>query len=116
MQLEAVLVPVNIAVYVSIAVGVIQTRRRRTAKKLAGSNTAFGLLESAMMKRFPDLPEGFTLREGLRRARSIEPDLGWDKIERSLDGYEAYRYGDDPPPSNEQPELGKLIRKLGSGW
>ena len=116
MQLDALLIPVNVVVYASIAVGVIQGRRRRATVRPAGADSTFIQLESALNKRFPDLPEGFTIREGLSRARSLEPDLGWDRIEKSLEGYEAYRYGGDLAPSGEQPELVKLIRKLRSPW
>jgi hypothetical protein len=116
MQLDEVLIAVNVAVYTSIAAGVIQGRRRRTTMRPSGTDAAFNQLESALVKRFPDLPEGFTMREGLSRVRSLEPDLRWDRIEESLEGYEAYRYGGDPVPSGEQPELAKLIHKLRSPW
>jgi hypothetical protein len=116
MQLDALLILVNVAVYASIGVGVIHGRRRQKIIRPAGADTAFNQLESALNKRFPDLPQGFTMREGLSRAKSLEPDLSWDRIQRSLEGYEAYRYGGDQAPSGEQPELAKLIRKLRSPW
>lgn len=114
MEAESVLVPLNIVIYTSIVVGVIQARRRKL--KPGGKETTFTQLEAAMVKRFPDMPVGFTMREGLQRARSVEPDLGWDQIEKSLDGYEAFRYGGGPLPPVEQPELAKLVRRLRSGW
>ena len=116
MQLDEVLIALNVAVYASIAIGVIQGRRRRRITSPAGKDAVFSQLESALVRRFPDLPEGFTMREGLSRVRPLEPGLGWDRIEESLEGYEAYRYGGDPAPSGEQPELAKLIRKLRSPW
>lgn len=116
MQPDAILIALNVAVYASIALGVVQSRRRRSTTRLADTKTAFSQLESALTKRFPDLPEGFTMREGLSRARSLDPGLGWDQIEESLEGYEAYRYGGDAAPSGEQPELTRLIRELRSPW
>jgi len=116
MQVDTILVPLNVIVYASVAVGLLQGRRRSAAAMRAGDHTTFGQLESALRERFPDMPEGFTMREGLSRARSFEPGLGWDRIEKSLERYEAYRYGSDAPPSVEQPELAKLIRKLRSPW
>ena len=83
---------------------------------LVGTGAVFNQLELALRKRFPDLPKGFTLREGLYKVRALEPALGWDQIGRSLEGYEAYRYGGEPIPSGEHPELMKLIRKLRSAW
>jgi len=103
---------VNAAAYASIAAGVIQGRRRRRTTGPADEDAAFSQLESALIRRFPDLPEGFTMREGLSRVRSLEPGLGWDGIERSLESYEAYRYGGGPAPSGEQPDLTKLVRRL----
>ena len=114
MELETVLVSANVMFYASIAIGLVQAGRRKS--KTAGVGTTFSQLESAMVRRFPDMPVGFTMREGLRRARSVEPDLGWDQIEVSLDGYEAFRYGGGPSPPAEQPELAKLVRRLRSGW
>ena len=108
------MVPLNIIIYASIAIGLIQARRRKA--KSSGEGTTFGQLESAMVKRFPDMPVGFTMREGLQRAKSAEPDLGWDQIEASLDGYEAFRYGGGPLPPADQPELAKLVHRLRSGW
>ena len=111
-----VLIPVNIAVYASIAVGLIQGRRRRASMQPSGIDMAFRQVESAVKERFPDMPEGFTMREALSRVRSLEPGLSWDQIEKSLEAYEAYRYGGAPYPSGERPELAELLRSLRRRW
>jgi len=115
MQLDAILILVNLIVYASVAAGLIEGRRR-SATIVGGQEAIFRQLESVLKKRFPDLPEGFTMREGLSRVKSLGLDLSWDPLERALEGYEAYRYGGGPAPSGTQPELARLIRRLGRAW
>ena len=105
---------VNVAVYSSLIVGLTQRRRWSSMSGPADLATMFSQLELALKKRFPDLPEGFTIREGLSKVRSLGLDLSWDKIESALEGYEAHRYGDEPLPTATQPELRKLVKELGS--
>jgi len=73
----------------------------------------FRELAEVLRGRFPELPEGFTLREGLARAREAAPMLDWGEIYRALDGYEAYRYGGLPEPDSPQPALAGLVAALG---
>jgi hypothetical protein len=116
MQTETALLVANVAVYASVALGLLQGRRRRETVSAGVNDAMFNQIESALQRRLPQLPDGFTMREGLSSVRSIEPDLAWDQIEVSLEGYEAYRYGGGPPPSGERPELTKLIQRLRSSW
>jgi hypothetical protein len=116
MQTETALLAANVAVYASVALGLFMGGRRRKAPPAAGDDAMFNQIESALQRRLPRLPDGFTMREGLSSVRSIEPDLAWDQIEKSLEGYEAYRYGGGPPPSGERPELAKLIQRLRGSW
>jgi len=114
MQIEIeLLLFANVLVYSSIIVGLVQWRRRPVSGPV-DLNAMFRQLEPALERRFPDLPEGYTIREGLSRARSLGLDLRWEKIENALEGYEAYRYGDGSLPSSAQPELEKLVRRLTS--
>lgn len=92
-----------------------QGSSRRGAERVdpASLDEAFREIELALEKRFPDLPEGFTLKEGLSRARTTEPGLRWDDIDAALGAYEAHRYGDLPVSQAPQPELKRLIIELG---
>lgn len=71
----------------------------------------FGLLESSLERKFPDLPPGFTWREGLAMAQRLRLDLDWSAIDAAAERYEAFRYG-GAPPEPPQPELVKLVRSL----
>lgn len=112
-EIELLLV-VNAAVYLSLTAGLIQRRRWSSMIGQEDLTAMFGQLELALKKRFPDLPEGFTIREGISRVRTLGLDLRWDRIESALEGYEAHRYGEEPLPSTAQPELMKLVRELRS--
>ena len=101
----------NAAVYLSLAAGVVQWSRQRTPRP-ADAPGAFHLLEVGLKRAFPDLPEGFTLREGLSRAKLAGFQVSWDDIDRTVADYEAYRFGGEASPSLPQPELMRLVRAL----
>ena len=101
----------NVAVYVSLGAGLLQLRRQRPPSA-SDTQSAFRLLASGLRRAFPDLPTGFTLREGLSRARLAGLNLRWDEIDQGLADYEAYRYGDGSAPDLPQSELMKLVRML----
>jgi hypothetical protein len=105
---------VNAGAYVTLGAGLVQARRRARIDPTT-LDEAFHELELVLKKRFPDLPEGYTLREGLSRARSTEPGLRWDDIDVALGAYEAHRYGDIAASQAPRPELKRLITELG-GW
>ncbi|MDA4134351.1 MAG: hypothetical protein OK441_02135, partial [Thaumarchaeota archaeon] len=73
---------------------------------------AFRLLEDALRRSFPDLPYGFTLREGLARARLAHFSLRWEDIDRTVAKYETFRYGGGPIPTLPQPEVMRLVKVL----
>jgi hypothetical protein len=101
----------NAAAYASVAAGAVQLRRQRPPKAVDGAD-AFRLLEVALKRSFPDLPMGFTLREGLARARLSGLDLGWDEIERKVTEYEAFRYGEAQAPALPQTGVMSLVDAL----
>ena len=90
--------------------------RRLQAPNPADAKAAFGLLEAALKKTFPGLPEGFTWREGMAEARRKRLDLNWEELDRELNDYEAYRYGSGLAPAASQPELLKLLKSLRGSW
>ncbi len=106
------LIELNVVVYASLLLGAFLTLRVRTPKNL-DTETAFRLLERGMRRTFPDLTDGFTWREGIAKARALGLKLGWEGIERSLEGHEAHRYGGEPEPQSPDPELVRLVVALG---
>jgi hypothetical protein len=111
MDTETIAVILNLAVYASLAAALLQWNRQRIPVP-RDARTAFHLLEDALRRSFPDLPQGFTLREGLTRARQADPGLKWEDIDRSLAQYESFRFGDGSTPSLPIPEVMRLVRAL----
>ena len=73
------------------------------------------MLEASFRHAFPDIKDGFTLEEGIARARkSLKERVAWDEIERDLNEYEAYRYGNGPIPKTPGVEFLRLVKVLGS--
>jgi hypothetical protein len=79
----------------------------------ASSGRAYVELENALRKRFPDLPYGFTLREGLARARPMAKGVDWGSVERELREYEEQRYGGGASGHTARVETIKLTKVLG---
>jgi hypothetical protein len=73
---------------------------------------SFRALGEVLRARFPDLPSGFTLREGLAKARVAEPGLDWGEIDKELVSYEGYRYGGLPETGGPQEAISLLISAL----
>lgn len=111
MDTETVAIVLDVAVYASLTAALLQWRRQRIPSP-RDARTAFHLLEDALRRSFPDLPQGFTLREGLTRARQADPELRWEDIDRTLDQYESFRFGDGSSPALPVPEVMKLVKAL----
>ena len=116
MQLDLLLLVVlNGAVYASLVAGLafwLKERPHRGRPRDVAS--AFGMLDLAFRRAFPDLPQGFTWREGIAEARRKGVRLNWAAIDTTLRSYEAYRYGEGPAPAvAPQPDLLKLLKVLG---
>jgi hypothetical protein len=105
------LVVLNVAAYGSLATGVLQARRQRNSGETDAAG-AFPLLAVSLRKAFPELPTGFTWREGISVAKGLGLNLRWDEIDRALEEYEAFRYGGRPAPQQLQPEVMRLVEML----
>jgi len=86
------LVGLNIAVYVVLAIGIIRNRKGMLPKNPTVED-AFKYLETSLNRAFPDLPPGFTWNEVINRLKSLNLDLDWFNIESTFKKYEDYRYG-----------------------
>ena len=54
---------------------------------------AFQVLNRTIERFIPDLPVGFTWGEAVERLKGYGVEINWPKMESTLAGYEAYRYG-----------------------
>jgi hypothetical protein len=98
----------DVAVYATVVAGVVVLRRARRSS----DHPSFRALGEVLRARFPDLPPGFTLREGLAKARDVEPALDWNGIDHALIAYEGYRYGGLPESGPSPPALSNLVYVL----
>jgi len=98
----------DVLVYCSVIAGAVMLRR---STRTLG-DVSFRALGDLLRARFPDLPKGFTLREGLAMARTAEPGLDWNGIDQALVAYEAYRYGGFPESGSMPPALSNLVAVL----
>jgi hypothetical protein len=95
-------------VYASVVAGlVVLWKTPRLIREVS-----FKALGEVLKARFPDLPAGFTLREGLARARQEEPGLDWNSIDEALASYEDQRYGGLPGQGGPKLALESLIMAL----
>ncbi len=108
------LIGLNILAYSSLTFIVV---RIRYFSKPEVSNTveAFQLLESALKKRFPELPEGFTWGDAMSRLNQLNLDIDWNRLEIALNDYESYRYGGSQPRHTDPREVLRLASLLGKG-
>ena len=109
--MQAELLAFNGVVFSSLAIGLALRLRRKPNVPQVGA--VFAKLGTTLAKRFEDLPLGFTLREGLARARLSARGIDWALLQSELDSYEAFRFGAGPRPTNPNNETLRLIRALG---
>lgn len=110
--MQAELLVLNGIIFSTLAIGLaIRLRRKSPGPEDLGA--IYRRMGYALSKRFPDLPEGFTLREGLARAHSSSPGINWASLELELGSYEAFRYGWGNEPSGPTIETSKLLKVLG---
>ena len=108
------LLALDVALYGLLLGGVFIARRVRVSKALT-LGAAFGFLEGSLVQSFPDLPSGFTWKEGLSRARKLRLDVNWGKVDDELHRYEAFRYGGSEQPGPAGYEVTRLAALLRRG-
>ncbi len=102
----------NAVIYVALAAGAL-TWRRQGIPKPGTPEEAFDMLERGIRHAFPDTKDGFTWREEMTRVRTeLNPRVKWDEIQKDLDRYETYKYGDGPSPGVPGVEFLKLVKFL----
>lgn len=85
------LLALNAAVYATLLAGVVVLLRNRRPAPSEGATPQ--ALTDAIRARFPDLPPGFTLREGLERARELNLGVDWHEVDTAFAAYEAHKFG-----------------------
>lgn len=110
--MQAELLVLNGIVFSALGIG-IAIRLRRKPSGPEGLGALYKRVSYAMSRRFPDLPRGFTLREGLARAKPSSPGINWTSLELELGYYEAFRFGGGNEPSSPASETLKLLKVLG---
>ncbi|TLY15048.1 MAG: hypothetical protein E6K86_07045 [Thaumarchaeota archaeon] len=109
------LIPLDILIYLSLILGVFKARSREATPRVEDPVLAFALLEKSLQKAFPDLPEGFTLREALSLAERLRLKVDWGRVQLALERYEAFRYGGATLPEKVQDEVLRLAAILPRG-
>ncbi|HEV2138217.1 MAG TPA: hypothetical protein VGR53_05195 [Nitrososphaerales archaeon] len=110
MQVE--LLALNGVVFSALGIGIaIRLRRKPPGPEELGA--LYRRVSYALSRRFPDLPRGFTLREGLARAHPSSPGINWTSLETELGSYEAFRFGGANEPSSPASETLKFLNVLG---
>ncbi len=104
------LVSIDVAIYAAALAGYV--RMRQLAFRPPNPERAFSLLEKSLEKAFPDLPEGFTWREAMKRVEDIKPDVNMTEVSKALRQYEAWRYGESVKPEEINPEVVRLAKAL----
>jgi hypothetical protein len=113
--MQAELIILNAVIYATLAIG-LAVRLKVVRPIPVSAGESYKRLGAALSERFPDLPAGFTLREGLARAEAFAPGLDWGSLKLELNSYEAYRFGGASPPSGVNKETLRLVRALRRRW
>lgn len=74
--------------------------------------SAFAVLEDSIRKYAPGMPFGYSWGEAFRwlKAKGVKAD--WDGVEKTLEGYEGFRYGGKPLPDGGKDSVLVLCAKV----
>ena len=73
---------------------------------------AFSFLNRTIEKYVPDLPAGYTWGEAMERLKGFGVQVNWQKVESTLSGYEAFRYGGREMPQGTGDEVVLLSTQI----
>jgi hypothetical protein len=111
------LVSIDVAIYAAALAGYF--RMRQVAFRPPNPERAFSLLEKSLQKAFPELPEGFTWREAMKKVEAANVDVDLTEVSKALIQYEAWRYGESMKPEEVNREVVRLAKRLsqrGGRW
>jgi hypothetical protein len=88
------MVALDVLLYFVLIEGVLKQQRIFKMPKTPNATEAFAFFEKCYKDCFPQDKDGFTWKEAIAKANRIVrvEDFEWQKIQKSLRDYEAYRY------------------------
>jgi hypothetical protein len=104
------LVSIDVAIYAAALAAYV--RMRQVAFRPPNPEKAFSLLEKSLQKAFPELPQGFTWREAMKKVEATNLDVDLTEVSKALIQYEAWRYGESMKPEEVNGEVVRLAKGL----
>ena len=101
----------NAAIYLVLSYQLIHGRMART-RRAENLREAFGVLGEEVKKWVPSLPPGYTWREVAAELRRKGLKIDWASFSKSMNAYEALRYGDSESGVADYREVLRLAREL----
>jgi hypothetical protein len=92
--IEYVLLSANLIAYATAVIALL--RRNRRSPNNSTLEQAYGILDDALAKSFPDMKEGYTWKEAIIKLKSAKPritQIDWTDLENTTRRYESFRYG-----------------------
>ncbi|MDG7014181.1 MAG: hypothetical protein JRN11_02105 [Nitrososphaerota archaeon] len=105
------LLMVDAALVVAGAIGYVLMERTRPADPF-DVKSAFAVLDRSITRYVPAIGEGFTWNEAFKQLKEAGVEADWEKMEKHLSDYEAYRYGGREAPNNGQEDVISLALRL----
>lgn len=88
----------------------LETEKATILPVCSNLDDAFGMLETCLIRCFPELPVGFTWNEALLKLKAIGIDADWDIIESVFNRYQAHRFGGFKLGEEDLGTIMKLVR------
>ncbi len=89
------LLAIDALLFVGLIEGYSRDKRFFKIPKVSAPTEAFAFFETSYKQLFPQERDGFTWQEAVKKAKGLTKisEYQWDRVQRSLEQYEAYRYG-----------------------
>jgi hypothetical protein len=110
-----VLLAVGDAATLALAVAGILALREVRARRVETLAQAFGALERSIAVGAPWLPQGSTWGETFERLKGAGVEADWSRMEKTLEAYEAFRFGGRPDPVEGKEEVAGLATRIQRG-
>jgi hypothetical protein len=110
-QIELVFLIADCAGITVLVAGILASRRVRPPS-VPDMQAAFNVLGRSIEKYVEDMPAGFTWGEAFERFKDTGMKADWEKMERSLEEYEGFRYGGMKQPIEGKDEVVRLALRL----